>query len=105
MSKIHVRTGDTVEVISGKDKGKKGKVLEVHPGKGMVVVEKVNIVTKHKKPRGQKDMGGIVKVEGALRACKVMLVCPKCSTATRIGHMILADGEKTRMCKKCGDTI
>ena len=105
MSKLHVRSGDTVQVISGKDKGKKGKVLDVNPDKGMVVVEKVNIVTKHKKPRGQKDMGGIVKVEGALRACKVMLVCPKCSEAARTGHIILADGTKSRVCRKCGETI
>lgn len=107
MSKVHVKTGDTVMVISGKDKGKKGKVLEVAPKEGKVIVEKINIVTKHVKPRKMNDMGGIVKAEGPMHACKVMLVCPECGKPTRIGRKIEPDGDKKRLCKNkgCGETF
>ena len=86
MKKLHVKKGDTVVVLSGKDKGKKGKVLEVSPKEGKVIVERINMVTKHVKPRRAGDPGGIVKAEGAMYACKVMLVCPKCGKPTRIAH-------------------
>ena len=98
MKKLHVKKGDTVVVLSGKDKGKKGKVLEVSPK---------DMVTKHVKPRRAGDPGGIVKAEGAMYACKVMLVCPKCGKPTRIAHKMLNDGSKERVCKnpKCGETF
>ena len=101
MKKLHVKKGDTVVVLSGKDKGKQGKVLEVSPREGKVIVERINMVTKHVKPRRAGDPGGIVKAEGAMYACKVMLVCPKCSKGTRVAHKI-EGGKKTRVCKHCG---
>ena len=103
MSKVHVKTGDEVIVIQGKDRGKKGKVLQVSPSEGKVIVEGVNIVSKHVKPRKMGEPGGIIKAESALYADKVQLVCPKCGQATRVGH-IIEDGKKFRVCKKasCG---
>ena len=107
MNKIHVKTGDTVIILSGKDKGKKGKVLEVSPTEKKVIVEGCNMVTKHVKPRKMGETGGIVKAEAPLYACKVMLVCPKCGEPTRLAHKVLADGTKERVCKneKCGETF
>ena len=101
MNKVHVKTGDNVQVISGKDAGKTGKVLAVSPAEGKVIVEGLNMVTKHVKPRRQGEQGGIVKAEGAMYASKVMPVCPKCNKPTRIGHAVV-DGKKVRVCKKCG---
>ena len=110
MNTIHVKTGDAVVVLSGKDKGKQGKVLAAYPEKERVVVEKVvvegiNIVSKHVKPRRMGETGGILKVEGPMHACKVQLVCPKCGKPTRVAHKINADGTKQRVCKKCGETF
>ena len=102
--KIHVKKNDTVVVISGKDAGKKGKVLVALPSEGKIIVEGVAMVTKHQKPRGMGMQGGIIEQEAAIPACKVMLVCPKCKKPTRIGHK-MTDGEKARkvrVCKKCG---
>ena len=103
MSKVHVKTGDEVIVIQGKDRGKKGKVLQVSPSEGKVIVEGVNIVSKHVKPRKMGEPGGILKAESALYADKVQLICPKCGQATRVGHVI-ENGKKFRVCKKsdCG---
>jgi large subunit ribosomal protein L24 len=103
--KVHVKTNDTVVVLSGKDKGKKGKVLQVSPKEGKVIVEGLNVATKHVKPRRQGEQGGIVEAEAAMYACKVQLVCPKCGKATRIGHKILEDGSKVRVCKSCNEEI
>ncbi|MBQ0110612.1 MAG: 50S ribosomal protein L24 [Oscillospiraceae bacterium] len=107
MSKVHVKTGDTVILLTGdqKDRGKKGKVLQVAPKEGKVIVEGLNIVSKHVKPKKAGDASGIIKTEGAVYASKVMLVCPKCGKPTRIAHKIYADGTKERMCKKCGETF
>ena len=101
MSKVHVKTGDEVIVIQGKDRGKKGKVLQVAPSEGKVIVENVNIISKHVKPRKMGEAGGIIKAESALYADKVQLVCPKCGAATRVGHEGTGK-EKVRVCKKCG---
>ncbi len=103
--KVHVKTNDTVVVLSGKDKGKKGKVLQVSPKEGKVIVEGLNVATKHVKPRRQGEQGGIVEAEAAMYACKVQLVCPKCGKATRIAHKILEDGSKVRVCKSCNEEI
>lgn len=105
MNKLHVKTGDTVIVLSGKEKGKKGKILQVSPKERKVIIEGVNMCTKHVKPRRQGEAGGIVKAEAAMYACKVMPVCPKCGKPTRIGHKILEDGSKVRVCKNanCGE--
>lgn len=83
MNKVHVKTGDTVVILSGKDKGKKGKVLEVSPKEGKVIVEGLNIATKHVKPRRQGEQGGIVEAEAAMYASKVQAVCPKCGKPTK----------------------
>ena len=98
---MNVKKGDTVVVLSGKDRGKQGKVLGTVPADGKVVVEGINMVTCHVKPRKQGETGGIVKREAALAACKVQVVCPKCSKATRVAHKI-ENGKKTRVCKHCG---
>ena len=105
INKIHVKTGDTVMVISGKEKGKKGKIVAVSPKEGKVLIEGVNMVSKHVKPRQAGQEGGIVKAEGAMYACKVQLVCPHCGKATRVGHKVDEDGSKSRVCKRCGETL
>ena len=102
---IHVKTGDTVVVLSGKDRGKKGKVLQVSPKEGKVIVEKINMVSKHVKPRKPGDESGIIKAEGAMYACKVQIVCPHCGKPTRVSHKIFEDGTKSRICKKCGEAL
>ncbi len=101
MNKLHVKTGDTVMIMTGRDRGNKGKVLEVSRDERKVIVEGQNIVTKHVKPRRQGEAGGLVKAEAPLYACKVMPVCPKCGKATRVGHAV-NEGKKVRVCKKCG---
>ena len=104
MNTLHVKSGDTVVVLSGKDKGKQGKVLSAEPKTGKVIVEGVNTASKHQKPRQQGQEGGIIKVETPIYVSKVQLVCPKCGKATRVGHKI-ENGKKTRICKKCGAEI
>ncbi len=99
--RVHVKTGDMVYVLSGKDRGKKGKIIAVSPSEGKVMVEGVNIVSKHVKPRKAGQEGGIVKTEGAMYASKVQLVCSHCGERTRIAHKIMDDGKKKRVCKKC----
>ena len=98
---MNVKKGDTVVVLSGKDKGKQGKVLGTVPSEDKVVVEGINMVTCHVKPRRQGETGGIVKREAALYASKVQVVCPKCKKGTRIAHKV-ENGKKTRVCKHCG---
>ncbi len=101
---MNIRKDDKVVVLSGKDKGKQGKILVSDPKAAKVIVEGVNVATKHQKPRKQGEEGGIIKVETPIYASKVQLVCPKCGKATRVGHKI-ADGKKVRVCKKCGAEI
>lgn len=104
MNNLHVKTGDTAVVLSGKEKGKRGKILSVNPKKGMVVIEGVNMIKCHTKPRRQGETGGIVKREAAIYASKVQVVCPKCSKATRVAYKI-EDGKKSRVCKHCGAAL
>ena len=104
MKKLNVKKDDTVVVISGKDKGKKGKVLEVSPKEGKVIVQGINIVTKHAKPRRQGEQGGIVKVEGAMYADKVQLYCAKCGKGVRAKTKMDGD-KKVRVCAKCGENL
>ena len=103
--KVHVKTGDTVIVLSGKSKGAKGKVLAVSPSEGKVIVEGAQIVSKHVKPRKMGDPGGIIKAEGALYASKVALYCSRCGKGVRIGYKLLEDGTKERVCKSCGEAL
>lgn len=105
MNKIHVRKGDTVVVLSGKSRGERGKVIAVSPKEKKLIVEGLNMVTKHVKPRKAGEAGGIVKAEGAMYTSKVQLVCPRCQKPTRIAHKMLADGGKERVCKKCGESF
>ena len=104
MNTLHVKRGDTVVVLSGKDKGKQGKVIAASPKKGTVLVEGVAITAHHQKPRKQGETGGILNREPPIRACKVMRVCPKCGKATRPAHKFV-DGKKLTVCKKCGAEI
>ncbi|MBQ9949147.1 MAG: 50S ribosomal protein L24 [Clostridia bacterium] len=104
MSKLNIKTGDTVKVITGVDKGKDGKVMSVNPETGRIVVQNVNMVTRHTKPRRQGQEGGRLSKEGTINVSNVMIVCPRCNKPTRIGHMIEA-GKKFRACKKCGKKI
>ena len=101
---MNIKRDDKVIVVSGKDKGKQGKVLSADPKAMKLTVEGVNVATKHQKPQKQGQDGGIIKDETPIYACKVQLVCPKCGKGTRVGHKIV-DGKKLRVCKKCGAEI
>lgn len=102
--KLHVKKGDMVMVISGKDAGNKGKVLEVFPGKDRVVVEKANIVKKHQKPTKSTPQGGIMDKESPIHVSNVMLFCTECNSVTRKSVKITGEG-KVRVCKKCGHNL
>ena len=104
---MNIKTGDTVVLLTGDEKyrGKSGKVLEVSPKEGKVIVEGLNIVKQHVKPRKAGDPSGIIETESAIYASKVQLVCPKCGKPTRVGVKIYEDGKKDRMCKKCKETF
>ncbi len=101
---MNIKKDDKVIVLSGKDKGKEGKVLSADPKGGKVIVEGVNVASKHMKPKKQGDQGGIIKMETPIYACKVMVVCPKCGKPTRVAHKLDA-GKNVRVCKKCGANL
>mgnify|MGYP001474711990 CR=1 FL=1 len=102
---LGIKKNDTILVITGKEKGKKGRVLSVSPLKDQLLIEKVNIIKRHMKPTRKYTQGGIIEKEAPLHISNVMLVCPKCSKPTRIGNSLLQDGRKVRMCKKCREVI
>jgi large subunit ribosomal protein L24 len=102
---MHVKSGDTVVVISGKDKGKTGKVLKAMPTENRVIIEGVNMVTKHKKAGGPNQPGGILKYEGPINASKVMMYCEKDKKGVRVGYKITSDGKKVRVCRQCGEVL
>ena len=102
--KLHVKKGDTVQVLSGKDKGKQGKIISAIPKAGKVIVEGINKVKRHSKPSLKVPNGGIITKEMPLHACKVQLICPACNKPTRIAHKNL-NGKNARVCKKCGEVI
>ena len=104
MNSLKIKKNDTVVVLSGKDKGKQGKVLGTIPSEAKVVVEGINKVTCHIKPRKQGEEGGITQREAAIYASKVQVVCPKCGKGTRIAHKI-ENGERIRVCKHCGAAL
>jgi large subunit ribosomal protein L24 len=104
-SKVHVKKGDNVVILSGKDAGKKGKVLTVIPDESKIIVEGINMVTKHTKPRGRGQTGGIIHQEGTIYASKAMHVCNKCNKPTRLAKKYLEDGKKVRYCKHCGEVF
>lgn len=102
--KLHVKKGDTVVVLSGKDRGKQGKIITALPRAAKVIVEGINKVKRHTKPSVKVPNGGIVAKEMPLPACKVQLVCPSCNKPTRVGHKTV-NGKNVRVCKKCGEQI
>jgi large subunit ribosomal protein L24 len=104
MSQLHVKKDDTVVVISGKDKGKQGKVMVSLPKAGRVIVHDVAMIVRHTKPRQQGEPGGRIEKEGTIDASNVMLVCPHCKKPTRAAHAFSGD-KKVRVCKKCGKNI
>jgi large subunit ribosomal protein L24 len=102
---MNIKRDDIVVVLSGKDKGKQGKVMSADPKGGKVIVEGVNMASRHQRPMRQGEEGGIIKKETPIYASKVMRVCPKCSKPTKAAYKFLEDGSKVRVCKKCGETI
>ncbi len=100
-----VRRGDTVAVLAGKERGKRGKVLRVIPEQGRVLVEHVNMIKRHQRPTQKLRQGGIIEREGFVHLSNVMVVCGKCDRPARTATQILADGRKVRVCKRCGETI
>ena len=101
-----IRKNDNVLMITGKDRGKRGRVLKVAPEKNRLVIEGVNMIKRHTRPNPQRNIkGGIIEREAALHASNVQLVCPECSKVTRVGHRILADGRKVRSCRKCEGVV
>ena len=101
---MNIKKDDKVVVLSGKDKGKQGKILVSDPKAAKVIVEGVNVATKHQKPRKQGEEGGIIKVETPIYVSKVMVICPKCGKPTRVAHKLDA-GKSVRVCKKCGANL
>lgn len=100
-----IQKDDIVYVISGKDKGKTGKVHKVLPRKGRALVENINFVFRHMRPSQQYQQGGVIKKEGPIEITNLQVVCNKCTKPTRIGFTILEDGRKVRVCKKCGEVM
>ena len=105
MKKMHVKRGDLVQVLSGKDKGKQGKVITAIPAEGKVIVEGVAVVKKHQKARMQGQESGIIHMEAPIDASNVLRVCSKCGKGVRTGVKVMEDGSKVRYCKKCGETF
>jgi len=105
MASAHVRRGDTVGVIAGKERGKRGKVLRVLRDSGRVVVEHLNMIKRHQRPTQKLRQGGIIEREGPLAVSNVLLVCGRCNRPVRVGVKILNDGRKVRVCKRCGESV
>jgi large subunit ribosomal protein L24 len=101
-----VRKNDTVIVVGGKDRGKRGRILRVLPDRNRVIVEGVNFIKRHTRPNPQRNVkGGVVEREASLHASNVQIVCPECGAPTRIGHQLLGDGRKVRVCRKCDGAV
>lgn len=105
MSKMRLRKGDRVYIVSGRDKGKEGKILRRDPAKETIVVENINMVTKSMRPTQKNPRGGLIKMEAPLNASNAMLVCPTCGKPTRVSRAFLDNGKKVRVCKKCGEIV
>ena len=102
---MQIRKNDSVMVIGGKERGKTGKVLRVLSDKDTVIIERLNIVKRHSKPRGPQQAGGIVEKEAPIHVSNVMFMCDKCNAPVRIGHKLLADGSKIRICRRCNEAV
>jgi large subunit ribosomal protein L24 len=105
MAHVHIRRGDTVGVVAGKERGKRGKVLRVLRDSGRVVVEHLNMIKRHQRPTPKLRQGGIIEREGPLAVSNVLLVCGRCNRPVRVGIKILNDGRKVRACKRCGESV
>jgi large subunit ribosomal protein L24 len=103
--KFHIKKGDTVYVISGKEKGKSGKVIRILRDEEKALVERLNIVKRHARPSPKNPTGGIIEKEAGIHVSNLMLYCTKCSRPTRVGRKRIASGEKVRYCKRCGEEI
>lgn len=104
--RFHIRKNDQVEVIAGRDSGKRGKVLRVIPGRARAIVERVNMIKRHTRPNPQQNIkGGIVERESSMHVSNLMLVCPECNESVRIRHKVLTDGRKVRTCSSCEGVI
>src|SRR5579883_1515491 len=104
--RIQVRKGDNVKVLTGRDAGKTGRVLFINPEKNTVVVEHANIIKRDSRPNPSKNVaGGIIEKEGPMNASNVMIVCDSCGKTTRVGHNVLPDGSKVRVCRRCNTTL
>ncbi|HEY7716693.1 MAG TPA: 50S ribosomal protein L24 [Candidatus Binatia bacterium] len=102
---MQIRKNDSVMVIAGKERGKTGKVLRVLPDKDAVIIERLNMVKRHTKPRGPQQSGGIIEKEAAIHASNIMIMCDKCNAPARVGQKILADGKKIRICRNCKEAL
>jgi len=102
---VQIRKNDSVIVIGGKERGKTGKVLRVMPDKDAMIIERLNMVKRHTKPRGPQQPGGIVEKEAAIHASNIMILCDKCNAPVRVGHKVLADGKKIRICRRCNEAL
>ncbi len=102
---MHVKKGDTVFILTGRDRGKRGAILSAIPKRDRVVVEKVNLMKRHQRPSPQFPEGGIITTEAPIHVSNVMLVCSSCDKPTRVGKKFLEDGSKVRYCKRCGATL
>jgi large subunit ribosomal protein L24 len=102
---VNIRKNDSVMVIAGRERGKTGKVLRVIPDKDAAIIERVNLIKRHTRPKGPQQPGGIVEKEASIRASNLMIMCDKCNAPVRIGRKILADGKKVRICRRCGEVL
>ena len=102
---MQIRKNDSVMVIAGKERGKTGKVLRVLSDKDAIIIERINLVKRHSKPRGPQQPGGIVEKEASIHASNLMIMCDKCNAPVRVGRKILSDGKKIRICWRCGEAL
>ncbi|HEX6437197.1 MAG TPA: 50S ribosomal protein L24 [Candidatus Binatia bacterium] len=102
---MQIRKNDSVMVISGKERGKTGKVLRVNPKEDAVIIERINVVKRHTKPRGPQQAGGIIEKEASIPGSNIMIMCDKCNAPVRIGRKLLTDGKKVRVCRRCGEAL
>jgi large subunit ribosomal protein L24 len=102
---VQIRKNDSVMVITGKERGKTGKVLRVLPDKEKAIIERINLVKRHTKPRGPQQPGGVVEKEASIHVSNLMIMCDKCNAPVRVGRKILADGRKIRICRRCGEAL
>jgi large subunit ribosomal protein L24 len=102
---VQIRKNDSVMVIIGKERGKTGKVLRVLPDKDAIIIERINLVKRHSKPRGPQQPGGIVEKEASIHVSNLMIMCDKCNAPVRVGKKVLSDGKKIRICRRCGEAL